>query len=40
MDQKKLLKAKIRHWEAKGTKKGNRYASHYRWILKRLEANV
>jgi hypothetical protein len=28
---------KIRHWEMKKTKKGNRYARHYRWILRREE---
>ena len=31
------LKRKIAHWESKGTKRGKKYAGHYKWMLNRME---
>ena len=34
---KAILLEKIKHWESQDTKKSRKYASHYRWILKRMD---
>jgi len=35
MSKTELLKA-VSHWEAKKTRRGRRYAKHYRWLANRM----